>query len=129
MRTILAMGQTGNFTVSDDPDSVYADALHIILAAENADLWKTTLAPTSNGHGLKLEGYGSVSRVTERSKLPAPLCDDLELDLESSETWFVTIQKTNTHPQSRHGLIDGNELRELVQDGAALRIALIAPIA
>ncbi len=128
MRTILAMGQTGTFTVSDDPDSIYADALQIVLAPQHADLWRTALAPDSNGHGLHLEGYGAISRLSDRSKLPSPLRENLEIDL-SGEIWYVTIEKTHTHPQPRHGLIDGEELRELVQDGAALRVALKAPIA
>ncbi|HEY4182721.1 MAG TPA: hypothetical protein VGM90_38080 [Kofleriaceae bacterium] len=128
MRTILAMGQTGNFTVSEDPESVYADALQIVLAPQNADQWKIALAPESTGHGLKVDGFGSVSRVTDRYKLPAPLRDDLELVLDG-DTWFVHIEKTHSHSHPRHALIDGVELRELVQDGAALRIALKAPIA
>jgi hypothetical protein len=60
--------------------------------------------------------------------LPLELRDDPDLTL-GADVWFVSIEKTSTHPQARHALIDGNELRELVQDGAALLIALVAPIA
>lgn len=114
------MDARGRFEVSDDPGNVIATAVSLALAPPHRDLWKTALAP--DGEGLHIQGFGDVRRALDRDDLPAPFQDDPTLDPERVELWRILRERTSDLGVG-WGVIRGDELRDLVVRGEALRRA------
>lgn len=87
MSRTVTMEDTGNFTVSDDPEDVIAMALLIATAPQHINDVQTALAP--DGKGFDLETFGMIYRIDDRAELVPPFNEDTSVDPETQELWML----------------------------------------
>ena len=114
----LTMDAHGNFTVGDDPQGAIAVALLVATTTVNKAL--AALAD-DGGEGLRVQGVGSICRVTERAELPPPFDEDPKIDPDADELWALFREPDGTYSYPGRAVITGFELRDLVRRAMAAR--------
>jgi hypothetical protein len=115
--------ENGSFTVSDDPSDIIGTLL--IHAVGRCSREEIALRFAEDGEGFHVQETVTAHRAEERDDLPEPLEQDPAVDPAASELWVITAERYRARPRSRHVVLTGAELRELLVRAMALQPDLV----